>query len=154
MPLHFALYGEASGNIREANMFRSKYAKEGTPTYVEFTFYIKKNNIIFAEIQNIYEKEKGEGFTIQKADAILTFPDNRSLLQNQKEVTKSVIELIGIDRNQFIQIAMIAQGDFLKLLLSKTEERSKIFREIFNTKTLLFISGKKKEEASNLKTTI
>ncbi len=63
--------------------------------------------------------------------------------------------MIGIDRNQFIQIAMIAQGDFLKLLLSKTEERSKIFREIFNTKTLLFISGKnKRKEASNLKTTI
>ena len=50
-----------------------------------------------------------------------------------KEVTKAVTELIGLDRNQFAQIAMIAQGDFLKLLLAKTEERSKIFREIFRT---------------------
>ena len=148
----FALYGEASGNIREANMFRSKYAKEGTPTYVEFTFlYQKKQYHIRRNPEYIRKREKGEGFTIQKADAILTFPDNRPPVTKSKEVTKSVIELIGIDRNQFIQIAMIAQGDFLKLLLSKTEERSKIFREIFNTKPYFLFQEKIKEEASNLK---
>ena len=139
----FALYGEASGNIREANMFRSKYAKEGTPTYVEFTFlYQKKQYHIRRNPEYIRKREKGEGFTIQKADAILTFPDNRPPVTKSKEVTKSVIELIGIDRNQFIQIAMIAQGDFLKLLLSKTEERSKIFREIFNTKPYFLLDRK------------
>lgn len=148
----FALYGEASGNVREANMFRSKYAKEDTPTYVEFTFlYQKKQYHIRRNPEYIRKREKGEGFTTQKADAVLTFPDNRAPVTKSKEVTKSIIELIGIDRNQFIQIAMIAQGDFLKLLLSKTEERSKIFREIFNTKPYFLFQEKIKEEASSLK---
>ena len=69
--------------------------------------------------------------TLQKADAELIYPDGRAAVTRTKEVTKAVTELIGLDRNQFAQIAMIAQGDFLKLLLAKTEERSKIFREIF-----------------------
>ncbi|USF29009.1 SMC family ATPase [Clostridium sp. MD294] len=148
----FALYGEASGNVREANMFRSKYAKEDTPTYVEFTFlYQKKQYHIYRNPEYIRKREKGEGFTTQKADAVLTFPDDRTPITKSKEVTKAVIELIGIDRNQFIQIAMIAQGDFLKLLLSKTEERSKIFREIFNTKPYFLFQEKIKEEANILK---
>ena len=148
----FALYGEASGNVREASMFRSKYAKEDTPTYVEFTFlYQKKRYHIRRNPEYIRKKERKEGFTTQKADAVMTFPDNRTPVTKSKEVTKAVIELIGIDRNQFIQIAMIAQGDFLKLLLSKTEERSKIFREIFNTKPYFLFQEKIKEEANILK---
>ena len=69
--------------------------------------------------------------TLQRADAVLEFPDDRLPVTKAKEVTKAVTELIGLDRGQFTQIAMLAQGDFMKLLFSKTEERSKIFREIF-----------------------
>ena len=54
----FALYGEASGNIREANMFRSKYAKEGTPTYVEFTFLYQKKTISYSQKSRIYTKKR------------------------------------------------------------------------------------------------
>ena len=145
----FALYGEASGNVREANMFRSKYAKEDTPTFVELTFLYQNNQYyIRRNPEYIRRKEKREGFTTQKADATLTFFDGRSPITKSKEVTKAVIELIGIDRNQFIQIAMIAQGDFLKLLLCKTEERSKIFREIFDTKPYFLFQDKVKAEAN------
>ena len=148
----FALYGEASGNVREANMFRSKYAKEDTPTFVELTFLYQNNQYcIRRNPEYIRRKEKREGFTTQKADATLTFFDGRSPITKSKEVTKAVIELIGIDRNQFIQIAMIAQGDFLKLLLCKTEERSKIFREIFDTKPYFLFQDRVKAEANNLK---
>ncbi len=90
MPLHFALYGEASGNIREANMFRSKYAKEGTPTYVEFTFYIKKNIISYSQKSRIYTKKRKRAKDLQykKADAILTFPDNRPPVTKIKRSNK------------------------------------------------------------------
>ena len=148
----FALYGEPSGNVREANMFRSKYAKENTPTYVELSFlYQNKQYHIRRNPEYIRKKEKKEGYTTQKADATLTFPDGRSPVTKSKEVTKAVTELIGIDRNQFIQIVMIAQGDFLRLLLAKTEERSKIFREIFDTKPYYLFQEKIKAEANHLK---
>ncbi len=148
----FALYGEASGNVREANMFRSKYAKEDTPTFVELTFLYQNNQYhIRRNPEYIRKREKREGFTIQKADAVLTFFDGRTPITKSKEVTKAVTKLIGIDRNQFIQIAMIAQGDFLKLLLCKTEERSKIFREIFNTKPYFLFQDRVKAESNNLK---
>ena len=40
----YALYGEASGDVRKADMFRSKYAKEEIPTYVELLFDTTQSN--------------------------------------------------------------------------------------------------------------
>lgn len=130
----FALYGEASGQVRETNMFRSKYAREDVPTYVELDFvcqgkyYQVKRN---PEYQR--PKGRGSGFTTQKGDALLTFPDGRQPVSKSREVTRAVTELLGLDYRQFTQIAMIAQGDFQKLLLAGTAQRSEIFRQIFHT---------------------
>ena len=55
--------------------------------------------------------KKGGGITLQRAEAELIYPDGR-VVTRQKEVNKAVIEILGLDRNQFLQIAMIAQGDF------------------------------------------
>lgn len=130
----FALYGEASGEIRRADMFRSKYAKAETATYVEFTFlYHNKLYTVRRNPEYLRPKNKGTGFTVQKADAELILPGQKSPVTKMKDVTKAVTELLGLDRRQFTQIAMIAQGDFQKLLLSSTEERGNIFRQIFNT---------------------
>lgn len=148
----FALYGEASGDMREAVMLRSKYAAPETPTYVELDFkYHGKTYHIRRNPEYIRPKDRGEGFTTQKADAELLFPDGRAPVTKSKEVTKAVTELIGLDRTQFTQIAMIAQGDFLKLLFAKTEERSKIFRELFGTKLYLAFQLRMKDETAKLK---
>lgn len=131
----FALYGEPSGNNREAGMLRCKYADPKTPTFVEMEFlYQGKRYLVRRNPEYVRPKDRGEGMTVQRADAVLTFPDERMPVTKAKEVTRQITELIRLDRNQFTQIAMIAQGDFLKLLFAKTEERSKIFREIFHTK--------------------
>ena len=130
----FALYGEASGDVRRSDMFRSKYAKDEVPTYVELTFlYHDKTYTIKRNPEYYRPKGRGSGYTLQKADAVLTYPDGRKPVTKAKDVTKAVAELIGLDRRQFTQIAMIAQGDFQKLLLAGTEERGSIFRQIFNT---------------------
>ncbi len=51
-----------------------------------------------------------------------------------KDVTAAVQEIIGLDYSQFCQIAIIAQGQFTKLLNASTEEeRSRIFRKLFRT---------------------
>lgn len=130
----FALYGEASGNVREAGMFRSKYAKEDVPTYVELEFlYQGKTYRIKRNPEYLRPKGRGTGYTTQKADAELIFSDGRQPVTRMREVTRAVEELIGLDYQQFTQIAMIAQGDFQKLLLAGTQERGEIFRQIFHT---------------------
>lgn len=130
----FALYGEASGNVREAGMFRSKYAGEEVPTFVELEFvYREKRYRIRRNPEYLRPKGRGTGYTMQKADAELTFFDGRQPVTRTREVTRAVEELIGLDYRQFTQIAMIAQGDFQKLLLAGTQERGEIFRQIFHT---------------------
>ncbi len=146
----FALYGEASGNNRNADMLRSQYAEAGTPTFVEMRFlYRQKEYVIRRNPEYIRPAKKGGGMTTEKADASLSFPNGR-VVTKTKEVTKAITELIGLDRNQFTQIAMIAQGDFLKLLFAKTEERSKIFREIFDTKKYQILQDRLKLEKNGL----
>lgn len=130
----FALYGEASGDVRKSDMFRSKYAREDVPTYVEFIFdYRGKHYTVKRNPEYQRPKGRGSGYTMQKAEAELIYPDEREPVTKTKEVTKAVTELIGLDRRQFTQITMIAQGDFQKFLLAGTEERSSIFRQIFKT---------------------
>lgn len=130
----FALYGEASGDVRRADMFRSKYAGEQVPTFVEFTFaYRDRRYTVRRNPEYLRAKSRGNGTTMQKADAVLSFSDGRPPVTRTGEVNREIIALIGLDRKQFTQIAMIAQGDFQKLLLAGTEERSGIFRQIFGT---------------------
>lgn len=129
----FALYGEPSGDNRESSMLRSKYADPETPTEVELVFnYRGKTYCVRRNPEYERPTKRGGGMTIQKADAELTYPDGR-IVTKSREVTATLVSIIGLDRNQFSRIAMIAQGDFLKLLLAPTEERKAIFRQIFQT---------------------
>ena len=129
----FALYGEASGDNRDASMLRSKYSLPNTPTEVELTFlYGGREYCVKRNPEYERQKARGEGVTLAPASATLIKPDG-SVVVKYKEVTREIEKIMGIDRNQFTQIAMIAQGDFLKLLLASTEERKKIFQKIFRT---------------------
>lgn len=146
----FALYGEPSGETRDVSMLRSKYAIPDTDTYVEMTFAYSGNEYnIIRNPEYQRPKKRGDGFTSQKADATLTFPDGR-LVTGGPQVTNAIKELIGIGRSQFTQIAMIAQGDFLKLLIASTKERQEIFRQIFQTKNYEDLQYRLKNEAGSL----
>ena len=147
----YALFGEASGNNRETSMFRSKYAEPETPTEVEL-YFTCKNKEYYIKRNPEYErpKSRGEGNTTEKANAELHFPDGK-VIAKLKEVNNAVVEIIGIDRNQFTQIAMIAQGDFLKLLLASTDERKKIFQKLFKTQNYYILQEKLKSESGKLK---
>lgn len=146
----FALYGEASGDNRESTMFRSKYASADTPTEVELTFvYAGKEYYIKRNPEYERPKTRGEGFTTEKANAELHYPDGR-VVTKLREVDRAVEEIMGIDRNQFTQIAMIAQGDFLKLLLASTDDRKKIFQKIFRTRCYYVLQERLKNESGKL----
>ncbi len=147
----FALYGEASGSARESTMLRSKYAREDVPTYVKLRFLYRDREYEVTRSPEYYRPaKKGGGMTLSRADATLTYPDGH-VVTKSKDVTKKIVELLGIDRNQFAQIVMIAQGDFLRLLYAKTEERSRIFREIFHTKAYQTLQESLKSECGSLR---
>ncbi len=130
----FALYGEASGANREPSMFRSSYAEPDAPTFVELTFQCRgETYTVRRNPEYLRPAKRGKKEVKEKADATLTYPDDRPPVTGARDVTKAVCDIIGLDRVQFSRVAMIAQGEFLNLLLAKTEERSKIFREIFHT---------------------
>ncbi|MDE6846765.1 MAG: SMC family ATPase [Lachnospiraceae bacterium] len=148
----FALYGEASGGARETAMFRSKYAQEDAETYVTLRFmYCGKEYEITRKPEYMRPSKRGGGMTLNRAEATLTYPDGHVVVKS-KDVTAAVVSLLGIDRSQFTQIAMIAQGDFLRLLYAKTEERSNIFREIFHTRAYALLQDKLKSESGALRT--
>lgn len=146
----FALYGTASGDNREPSMLRSKYAKPEVPTKVELVFsYAGKEYKITRNPEYERPKTRGQGTTIQKAEAELVLPDGRKITK-QQDVDQAIRELLGVNRSQFMQISMIAQGDFLKLLLASTKERIEIFRQIFRTRLFSVLQEKLKSDSGKL----
>ncbi len=129
----FALYGQPSGEHREAKNLRSKYADPSTPTFVALDFeYGGKVYRVRRNPEYVRPKKSGDGYTKEVADAELHVPGER-VITKVRDVDEKIREIMGIDKNQFSQIAMIAQGDFLKLLLAGTEKRQEIFRRVFLT---------------------
>ncbi|MEE1228005.1 MAG: SMC family ATPase, partial [Lachnospiraceae bacterium] len=131
----YALYGEASGDSRNmASLFRSKYAAPQTPTFVELDFeYHGRKYTVRRNPEYVRPKIHGQGTTKQAADAELRFQDGRQTITKINAVNQEIEQITGLTKEQFSQIAMIAQGEFMKLILAKTEDRSAIFRKIFHT---------------------
>lgn len=146
-----ALYGKSSGEKRKAEMFRSKYADAQTPTEVELTFaYAGKEYFIKRNPRYERPKKRGDGFTTENENAELHYPDGR-IVAKADEVDRAIKEIIRIDYQQFTQIAMIAQGDFLNLLLASTKEREEIFQKIFHTYPYSELQDKLHDKTSELK---
>lgn len=134
--ISFALYGEASGGSqkRAAKSFRSDYARADTPTFVEYTF--QHRDRVYTVRRNpeyLRPKKRGEGFITESPDAVFSCGETGELVSGTEAVSRRVIELLGLNRNQFSQTVMIAQGDFMKILNAKSDERKKLFQKIFNT---------------------
>ena len=132
--LTYALYGRTSGGGRDAAMLRSQYADGVVPTFVELTFaYQGQEYRVKRNPQYQRPAKRGTGMTMEQAGAELEYPDERPPVVKSEAVTGAVTELLGLQYEQFTQIAMIAQGSFRKILETNTDERSKIFRQIFHT---------------------
>ncbi len=128
----YALYGEASGNTREAAMLRSKYAEPDEYTSAELEFDLGGERYVVHRKLGREKMKNGERVLEKSSDAWLRYPDGR-LVTKQKEVTAAVCALTGLDRDRFRRTVMIAQGEFRELLDAKTEERMVILRNIFGT---------------------
>ncbi len=132
--ISYALYGAPSGEHRDSRMFRSKYAKADTKTFVELTFENRGEKYVIHRIpEYVRPKGRGEGTTLQKPEVTLFYSDDRQPVTKVQEVEQAIKEIIGLDQKQFSQITMLAQGEFRKMLLSSTDEKQDIFRDIFST---------------------
>ena len=132
----FALFGKPSGDIRDVKTLRSEYAKEEIETYVELDFlYHGEEYHIYRRPEYSYTHVQKNGEIKQRsksADAYLILPNGERIVK-PTEVTKQVEQLLGMKRDQFRQIAMIAQGSFLEILNADTKERGKLFEKVFMT---------------------
>lgn len=147
----YALYNKTSGNRREPSMLRSKYVDGFTPTEVELTFtHNDKQYYVKRSLAYLRDRKKGGGTTTEKEKATLICP--HKTVDGKDAVTSEIIEILGIDSEQFTQITMIAQGEFLKLLLASTENRRKIFQKIFYTQNYGILQEKIKLEYNTLNT--
>ena len=110
--ISFALYGEASGEWRSSEGFRSGYADRETKTFVEMTF-LQKGRRYCIKRNPRYERpaKRGEKMVKEKPEAVLEFSDG-TVISGISQVSEAIQELLGIDRRQFKQVAMIAQGGF------------------------------------------
>ncbi len=144
----YALYGTPSGAERSAQMLRSQYASPATPTFVKMTFQLRGRTYAVRR-SPLYErpKRRGEGMTAETAKATLFLPDG-SIVDGYGEVTKAIEDLLGLTRDQFAQIGMIAQGDFRKILTADTDTRREIFRRIFHTERFEALTQRLKSMAS------
>ena len=132
----FALFGKPSGDIRDVKTLRSEYAKEEIETYVELDFvYHDEEYHIYRRPEYTYTHVQKNGEVKQRSkatDAYLILPNGERIVK-PAEVTKQVEQLLGMKRDQFRQIAMIAQGSFLEILNADTKERGKLFEKVFMT---------------------
>ncbi|WP_295086763.1 AAA family ATPase [Ruminococcus sp.] len=148
----YALYGSASGENRDDDsMLRSKYATIDTPTYVELEFdYAGKRYKVSRNPSYVRQAKRGGGLAQQPANAVFTYPDGK-VVSGKRDVDAAVADVIGLSEKQFKQIAMIAQGDFMKLITEDTSQRREILRHIFKTRNYQSLQESLREESSNLK---
>lgn len=148
----YALYGCMSGEVREKGSVRSDFAKPDTPTFVELSMTHKGESYhIYRNPEYLRPRKRkgadGKELTKEKEKAILTLPDGSSV-EGSSEVTRKIEELLCLDYRQFKQISMIAQGEFTKLLTASSQEKTKIFRQIFDTGLYERIAQLLKERSS------
>ena len=130
----YALYGSMSGEYRskDTTILRSTMAQETDKTDVELVFEFNGTHYTITRwMEYMQPKKRGSGFTEGKAGATMSWHGCLTPISGTKEVSAKILEILGISRDQFSQIAMIAQGDFMKLLMANTEDRIGLFRKIF-----------------------
>ncbi|MEE0420771.1 MAG: SMC family ATPase [Lachnospiraceae bacterium] len=156
----FALYGETSGGKRDGGMMRSQYASDASDTYVELEFQTKggrygiRRSPAYGRRSRKKNREGTYTLTQVPAKVSLTLPDGSEFPGNLRETNQKIQEIVGVDRSQFLQIAMIAQGEYLKLLHASSKERKEIFGRIFDTGLYFRIQQQLKEWDKSLWVTL
>lgn len=129
----YALYGDVSGKNREKTTVRSDYAPPEAETYVELLFTHNGSRYrILRSPKYERPKKRGDGVTMSNETAEFVEEGNAPIV-SINDVNRRVTALLGINYEQFKKIAMIAQGEFLELLIANSKDRVEILRNLFKT---------------------
>ena len=157
--IKYALYGEASGVDRKNISNFSDFANLGSPSTVTFEFLHRGVKYRIERISSYQVSKKDKNLeadkkTADKKTAVnfyqLIDGEEKLLASNATKVNEEVQNLLGIDKNQFSQIVMIAQGDFSKILTADGGDREKLLRNIFNTEIYQQLQERLKADTSQL----
>lgn len=136
--ISYALYGEASGSYRDTKNLKSEYVDKKVESFVDFYFMHQgKDYHVCRKPSFKYTNRNGK--PDEQAEKVIFYqPDGTTLegaknVDGTKEKPGAIPQLLNMDAGQFMQVAMIAQGEFWKLLNAKTNERTEILRTIFQT---------------------
>lgn len=134
----FALYGEASSNANKKNgaELQSQFVEIGTEPFVSLTFSEKNGTEIDLYTvkripRHVRPLKRGSGEKMVSEEVSLTMPDGSEY--PAKETDAKLMEIVGLTKEQFMQVAMIAQGEFMELLRAKSDDKKIIFRKLFHT---------------------
>ena len=136
--ISYALYGEASGSYRDTKNLKSEYVDKKVESFVDFYFtHQGKDYHVCRKPSFKYTNRNGK--PDEQAEKVIFYqPDGTTLegaknIDGTKEKPGAIPQLLNMNAGQFMQVAMIAQGEFWKLLNAKTNERTEILRTIFQT---------------------
>ena len=134
----FALYGEASSVVNRKNgaELQSQFAAASVEPFVELVFSEKEGSedvhyTVRRVPKHVRPLKRGTGLKEESGSVSLIMPDETEY--PSKETDKKLEEIVGLTKNQFMQVAMIAQGEFMALLRAKSDDKKVIFRKLFNT---------------------
>ena len=134
----FALYGEASSVVNKKNgaELQSQFVETSVEPFVELVFSEREGSenvhyTVRRVPKHIRPLKRGTGFKEESGSVSLIMPDGMEY--PSKETDKKLEEIVGLTKGQFMQVAMIAQGEFMALLRAKSDEKKVIFRRLFNT---------------------
>ncbi|MFV0529161.1 MAG: AAA family ATPase [Lachnospiraceae bacterium] len=153
----YALYDQTSGGKRDGAMMRSQYALPQTETFVELTFSYRDREYTIRRNPEYERESRRKGadgqlkLTKETSSVTLLLPDGSEFMGKKKETNQYIRDIIGLDADQFKQTAMLAQGDFLKLLHEESRERKKILAKIFPADWYQSIQKQLKEKADALR---
>ena len=134
----FALYGEASSVVNRKNgaELQSQFAAASVEPFVELVFeeQVEGQPALYTVRRvprHVRPLKRGTGTKEESGSVSLIMPDETEY--PLKETDKKLEEIVGLTKNQFMQVAMIAQGEFMALLRAKSDDKKVIFRKLFNT---------------------
>ena len=157
--IKYALYGVASGEDRKNISNFSDFANLESPSTVIFEFLQRGVKYRIERISSYQVPKKDKNLETDKKTLTqkttvnfyqLIDGEEKLLASNATKVNEEVQNLLGIDKNQFSQIVMIAQGDFSKILTAKGSDRETLLRNIFNTEIYQQLQERLKTNTSQL----
>lgn len=149
--ISYALFGESSGGFRSVDSLRSDYADGSVETFVELEFELRGELYkVRRQPAQKLNKKRGEGLTLVSAEAQLYLPKVEKPITRITAVDETIVETLGVNSDQFKQIVMLPQGEFIKFLKASSTDREVIFRKIFGTEQFNRVQAKLTDRAKSL----